>query len=75
VTLDVQNESDPEICGDLDEDGDVDYYDYMIFRATFGLGAGDPGYMEKADTDGDELITMTDFAAWYGCYRDYLAGR
>ena len=75
VTLDIQNESDPKICGDLDEDGDVDYYDYMIFRATFGLGAGDPGYVEEADSDGDEWITLIDFAAWYGCYRDYLAGR
>jgi thermitase len=75
VTLDVQNEQDPEICGDLDEDGDVDYYDYMIFRATFGLRVGDPGYVEKADSDGDEWITMVDFAAWYGCYRDYWARR
>lgn len=75
VTFNVQNEQNPEICGDLDEDQDVDYSDYMIFRATFGLRAGDPGYVEKADSDGDKWITMVDFAAWYGCYRDYLAGR
>ena len=75
VTLDVQNEPNPEICGDLDADGDVDYYDYMIFRATFGLHAGDPGYVEEADSDGDGWITLIDFSAWYGCYRDYLAGR
>ena len=75
VTLDVQNEPDPEICGDLDADRDVDYYDYMIFRATFGLHAEDPGYVEEADSDGDEWITLIDFAAWYSCYRDYLAGR
>jgi len=75
VTLEVTNEPDEEICGDFDKDGDVDYYDYMIFRATFGLRAGDPGYVEEADSDGDEWITLVDFAAWYGCYRDYLAGR
>ncbi|MBW1676218.1 MAG: S8 family serine peptidase [Deltaproteobacteria bacterium] len=75
VTLDVQNEPDPEICGDLDADGDVDYYDYMIFRGTLGLHAGDPDYVEKADFDGDQRITLIDFWAWYGCYQDYLRGR
>ena len=74
VTLDVENESDPEICGDLDEDGDVDYDDYTIFLETFGLHAGDFGYVEKADSDGDEWITLIDFAAWYRCYQNYSAG-
>ena len=75
VTLDVENEQEPEICGDLDEDGDVDFGDYSIFLGTFGLHAGDSGYIEEADFDGDEWITLIDFAAWYGCYRDYSAGK
>ena len=75
VTLDVQNEQEPEICGDLDEDGDVDYDDYTIFLGTFGLHADDPGYVEKADSDGDEWITLIDFTAWYRCYQDYSAER
>ncbi len=75
VTFDVQNEQDPEICRDPDEDGDVDYGDYTIFLGTFGLHAGDFGYVEEADFDGGEWITLIDFAAWYGCYRDYSAGR
>ena len=75
VTLDVQNEQDPEICGDLDADGDVDYDDYKVFFGTYTLTVGDPGYLEEADFDGDQCITLEDFRAWYRCYRDYVYGR
>ena len=75
VTLDVQNEQEPKICGDLDEDGDVDFVDYSIFLGTFGLHASNPRYVEEADFDGNEWITLKDFAAWCRCYQDYLAKR
>ena len=75
VTLDVQNEPNPEICGDLDADGVVGYYDFMILREIKNLRAGDPGYLSAADFDGDQYITTADFAAWYRCYEDYVAGR
>lgn len=75
VTLDVQNELNPEICGDLDADGVVGYYDFMILREIKNLRAGDPGYLSAADFDGDQYITVADFAAWYRCYMDYVAGR
>jgi len=75
VTLDVQNEPDPGICGDLDADGDVDYDDYKVFFGTYTLTVWDPGYLEEADFDGDQCITLEDFRAWYRCYRDYVYGR
>lgn len=75
VTLDVQNEPNPEICGDLDADGVVGYYDFMILREIKNLRAGDPGYLSAADFDGDQYITTADFAAWYRCYVDYVAER
>jgi len=75
VTLDVQNEPDPEICGDLDADGDVDYDDYKVFFGTYTLTEGDPGYVQEADFDGDQCITLEDFRAWYRCYRDYVYAR
>ena len=77
VTLDVQNEPEPEpeICGDLDADGDVDYDDYKVFFGTYTLTVEDTGYVQEADFDGDQCITLDDFRAWYSCYRYYVYGR
>ncbi|HPM25316.1 MAG TPA: hypothetical protein PLP66_15515, partial [Phycisphaerae bacterium] len=58
-----------ELCGDLDEDGDVDLDDYWEFLAAFGTCEGDLKYNPLADSDGDNCITLVDYRAWRMCYR------
>jgi hypothetical protein len=58
------------LCGDLDGDSDVDYDDFGIFRAAFGLEAGDQGFVAEADLDGDGIITFVDYQLWLQCYRN-----
>ncbi len=59
------------ICGDLDDDGDVDYDDYNLFIGTYGTSTGDAGFLEGADFDQDGLVSLLDFSAWYQCYLAY----
>jgi hypothetical protein len=61
------------LCGDLDNDGDVDYDDYVIFRAAFGGPVdGTPPQDAQCDFDSSGAVGMTDYAAWLDCYRDYV---
>jgi hypothetical protein len=57
------------ICGDFDDDNDVDVDDYFIFLDAFGTCVGDIKYVPAADFDGDECITWVDYQAWAVCYR------
>ena len=63
----------PEICGDFDHDDDVDVDDYYAFLSYFGSSPGDPNWNEEADFDGDGLVALPDFAAWYQCYMAYIS--
>jgi hypothetical protein len=58
-----------ELCGDLDNDGDVDLDDYWVFLAAYGACAGDPNYNAVADLDGDGCVTLVDYQAWRLCYK------
>ena len=64
----------PVICGDFDGDLDVDIDDYNAFLSYFGSSPGDANWNVEADFDGDNLIAMPDFAAWYQCYMAYISG-
>ncbi len=57
-----------ELCGDIDEDGDVDLDDYWAFYNAFGTCVGHPKYEANADMDGDGCITLVDYRAWRMCY-------
>lgn len=57
------------VCGDFDDDNDVDVDDYFIFLDAFGTCVGDIKYVPAADFDGDECITWVDYQAWAICYR------
>jgi len=60
------------VCGDLDEDGDVDADDFDIFLASFGHSEGDPDYNPQADCDNDGSVTTTDYEIWLQHYRNYI---
>ena len=61
------------ICGDLDDDGDVDYDDYVIFLAAFGGPVdGNPPQDAECDYDDSGAVGMADYAAWLACYRDFV---
>jgi len=57
-----------EVCGDLDNDGNVDLDDYWMFLDAFGTCVGDPKYNAAADMDGDGCVTLVDYQAWRLCY-------
>ncbi|MFH0981763.1 MAG: GEVED domain-containing protein [Planctomycetota bacterium] len=65
-----------ELCGDLDNDGDVDGpgvgTDYAIFRAAFGhsIGEGVPPYNPCADYNHNGVVGQPDYATWRQCYYD-----
>jgi hypothetical protein len=58
------------ICGDFDNDGDVDVDDFFVFLDAFGTCEGDAAYEEDCDFDGDECITLVDYQTWIQCYYD-----
>ncbi|HKQ50488.1 MAG TPA: kelch repeat-containing protein [Phycisphaerae bacterium] len=60
------------LCGDLDNDADVDADDFSRFLLTFGLEGGQFGYRACADSDADAAITLVDYQDWLACYRDFV---
>ncbi len=58
-----------EICGDIDNDQDVDINDYWMFVSAFGACVGSPNYNAEADLDGDGCVTLVDYQAWRVCYK------
>lgn len=59
------------VCGDLDNDKDVDADDYDIFVLAFGKSSCDADYHRCADFDDDGVITQVDYQQWLLCYRDF----
>jgi hypothetical protein len=49
------------LYGDANGDGRVDNTDFFLFRSTFGLSVGQPGYLSYFDYDGNGIIDNTDF--------------
>lgn len=58
------------ICGDFDNDGDVDVNDFYFFLDAYGTCIGDIKYEAVCDFDGDQCITLVDYQAWMQCYRN-----
>ena len=54
--------------GDLDGDNDVDLADLALLLSSYGLCAGDAGYVPAADFDGDECIGLSDLATLLAHY-------
>ncbi len=53
------------LCGDLDDDGDVDAADQARFRSYPN------STNSRADYDGDGTVTLRDYQKWAQCYRTY----
>jgi hypothetical protein len=47
-------------AGDANDDDLTSILDFGIIRSSMGRGAGDPGYDERADFDGNGLINIVD---------------
>lgn len=61
----------PEINGDLDHDGDVDYNDFMVFYSAWGSCEGDPRFNVEADFNQDECIDFIDYQYFIIYYREF----
>ena len=46
---------------DFNGDGKVDFADFLLFTAQFGLRRGDAGFDARFDLDGDGTIGFVDF--------------
>lgn len=74
LTLNVTHASPTRILvywkfpGDIDNDGDVDYDDFIIIAGAYGTCEGDPFYMPEADLDGDGCVDYDDFSILAGDY-------
>ncbi len=59
------------LCGDLDDDGDVDVADQTLIRSKFGssgLGAN-----RRFDYDRNGTVNSNDYRIWLNCQRQYAA--
>jgi parallel beta-helix repeat protein len=54
--------------GDFDEDGDVDFDDFVEFAGAYGTNVGDPTYDASADFDDDDDVDFDDFVEFAGVY-------
>lgn len=64
--------AEPPVCGDLDNDADVDTDDKSLFVAALRTQIGDAGFNSVADYDEDDDIDFADYRSWYECYRTYI---
>ena len=54
--------------GDLDGDGDVDIYDWILFGLAYGSKIGDANYNPDADLDNDGDVDLVDFSIFSTVY-------
>jgi len=59
------------LCGDFDDDGDVDGADQTAIRSKFG--ANGQGANSKFDFDRNNTINLNDYRLWLTCQRTYAA--
>ena len=61
VVVDPETEGEVEVVGFVDEDDDVDYYDFFSFADVFDLTEDDLEFNYRADLDCNAHINLADF--------------
>ncbi len=59
------------LCGDLDDDGDVDVVDQTLIRSKFGLSGLSAS--RRYDYDRNGTVNSNDYRLWLDCQRQYAA--
>jgi hypothetical protein len=59
---------------DINDDGVVDLADLATLLSSYGLCAGDAGYVPEADLDGDECVGLADLATLLAHYGETCDG-
>lgn len=54
------------VTGDLNDDNEVNFADFLLFAAAFGKSVGDEGYNPKADLNDDHEVNFADFLLFAG---------
>ena len=57
---------------DFDDNGEVDFTDFVKFAAEYGFGHGDAGFDGRYDLDGDGTIGFGDFVIFAGAFGQQL---
>ena len=52
--------SEPELPGDFDENGNVDFFDFLMFVDGFNTAEGDPNFEALFDLDGSGTVDFFD---------------
>jgi hypothetical protein len=60
------------LYGDANGDGAINGADYFLFRSTYGLSAGQPGYLSYFDYDGNGTINGGDYSQFRTRYGSTL---
>lgn len=59
----------PQVVGDINNDGAINRTDITTFMTVYGLSRNDEGYLASADLDNDGVITRRDYSQLYAIYR------
>jgi hypothetical protein len=49
------------LVGDASDDNVIEVDDFVLLRASFGRGPGDPGFDARVDFDGNRVVDTSDF--------------
>ena len=56
------------MAGDLNNNNEVDFFDFSSFVSTYNLNEGDSGYIEEADFNNNLSIDFLDFSIFVSNY-------
>ncbi len=68
IIIEILDESPPQIPGDFNNDGVVDFYDFVWFAGAYGSREGDVNYEPFFDFDNDGNVDFYDFVVFASLY-------
>jgi len=69
IDITAQRSIQQELIGDFDGNKKVDFDDFFLFVAHFGLGPEDPGFEPSYDLNGDGKVDFDDFFIFVDNFR------